>query len=209
MSNTRYTEEEKEQIAINLACRGGILSKQCWENIAIEVFLHYSSHPINEHADKDSVPMRNGNQIYCLVWRGGVDKYLLDFSGETGKQWLETCKCPAKPGSNEQLGLFINALKAANLELNNGKVIFHQNYPYNSPNNFFVGQRCDDDEVWEAHEIVGKRIAVFWGDDNCYYQGVVNRYDWANNSYLINYDDGQVEWRNFQRNKDKIKVFSN
>ena len=44
----------------------------------------------------------------------------------------------------------------------------------------------------------GKRVEVFWDDENEWYPGTVTAYDPEHASHQVTYDDGDVQWEDLQ-----------
>jgi len=42
--------------------------------------------------------------------------------------------------------------------------------------------------------MIGNKVKVFWPVDNCWYTGVVEKYDDRNEEHLLRYSDGDTEW---------------
>lgn len=46
------------------------------------------------------------------------------------------------------------------------------------------------EEKAQKHELVGKRISIFWDGDNVYYPGLVTAYDANGDNFSVVYDEG-------------------
>jgi len=57
----------------------------------------------------------------------------------------------------------------------------------------------------KGEKAVGWRIGVWWGDDKRFYPGYVSRFRPNSGKYHIEYDDGDVEWLNLE--KEKLEWF--
>jgi tartrate dehydratase beta subunit/fumarate hydratase class I family protein len=54
----------------------------------------------------------------------------------------------------------------------------------------------------KAIPIVGSRVDIWWEDDDIYYSGVISKKrDTGEKKYLVQYDDGETEWVNFDEEK--------
>ena len=43
---------------------------------------------------------------------------------------------------------------------------------------------------------VGRRVAVFWADDDAWYTGLVTAYSKKHRKHTVQYDDGDIEMKN-------------
>jgi len=51
---------------------------------------------------------------------------------------------------------------------------------------------CQGDSDWDQ-KIKGRRISIYWVNDNEWYPGVIQDYDQSTNEHVIKYDDGVIE----------------
>jgi len=49
-------------------------------------------------------------------------------------------------------------------------------------------------EVQGGSHRIGSEVSVWWEDDNCFYHGRIDEYNYSNDKFHICYDDGEREW---------------
>lgn len=66
------------------------------------------------------------------------------------------------------------------------------------------GKEKGSDTKKNDQSLVGKRVKVWWPDDNMFYKGVVDSFDSSTKKHKVLYDDGDEEILNFKEEKYEI-----